>query len=111
MFIADVLSVPVRSGFFVDDQVAIRAGAVHDGFTYGGNPVTAGFRSIRQPGEGVSVMLLLDDGQIAHGDCAAVQYAGVGGRDRVFAAADAVDVIDRHLAPLLRGVEVTDFRS
>jgi methylaspartate ammonia-lyase len=111
MVIADVLSVPVRSGFFSDDQAAIRAGAVHDGFIYRGRPATAGFRSIRQPGEAVSVLLLLDDGQIAHGDCAAVQYSGVGGRAPVFLAGPALDAIERHVAPLLRGRELTTFRD
>jgi methylaspartate ammonia-lyase len=111
MVIADVLSVPVRSGFFSDDQAAIRAGAVHDGFIYRGRPATAGFRSIRQPGEAVSVLLLLDDGQIAHGDCAAVQYSGVGGRAPVFLAGPAVDAIERHVAPVLRGRELTTFRD
>jgi len=111
MHIADVLSVPVRSGFFVDDQAAIRAGATHDGFTYRGRPATAGFRTIRQPGEAVSVLLLLDDGQVAHGDCAAVQYSGVGGRASVFLAGPAVATIERHVAPLLRGRELTTFRD
>jgi methylaspartate ammonia-lyase len=76
MFISEVLCVPVRSGFFADDQAAILKGAVHDGFGY--------------TGEAVSVMLVLDDGQIGHGDCAAVQYSGVGGRDVVFDSAVAV---------------------
>ena len=111
MFISDVVPVAVRSGFFADDQAAIRAGAEHDGFTYTGTPVTPGFRAIRQPGEAVSVMLALDDGQVAYGDCAAVQYSGVGGRDGLFDAARAVDTIVGHVAPLLRGAAVTDFRA
>jgi methylaspartate ammonia-lyase len=111
MVIRDVLCVPVRSGFFVDDQAAILAGAGHDGFTYVGNPATPGFSSIRQAGEAVSVMLLLDDGQVAYGDCAAVQYSGVGGRDRVFDAKAAIEDIERHVVPMLRGREIMDFRS
>jgi methylaspartate ammonia-lyase len=111
MVIADVVSVPIRSGFFADDQAAIRAGATHDGFTYSGRPVTAGFRTIRQPGEAVSLLLLLDDGQIAHGDCAAVQYSGVGGRGSAFLAGPAVDAIEHHVAPVLRGRELTTFRD
>ena len=75
MLITDVLAVPVRSGFFTDDQAAIALGARHDGATYVGAPVTPGFRSIRQAGEAVSVLLVLDDGRVAHGDCAAVQYS------------------------------------
>ena len=104
MVITDVLAVPVRAGFFADDQAAIRAGAVHDGFTYAGVPLTPGFRAIRQPGEAVSVLLLLDDGQVAHGDCAAVQYSGVGGRDAALPrGASLRSMIERHVAPLLRG--------
>jgi methylaspartate ammonia-lyase len=110
MIITDVLAVPIRSGFFVDDQAAIGDGATHDGFTYAGTPVTSGFRAIRQAGEAVSVLLLLDDGQVAHGDCAAVQYSGVGGRDAVFNADAAASMIERHVAPLLRGTPVAGFR-
>jgi methylaspartate ammonia-lyase len=111
MIITDVLAVPVRSGFFVDDQAAIQNGATHDGFTYTGSAVTAGFSAIRQAGEAVSVLLLLDDGQVAYGDCAAVQYSGVGGRDAVFDAEAAATTIERHVAPLLRGTPVAGFRS
>jgi methylaspartate ammonia-lyase len=111
MLITDVLCVPVRSGFFADDQAAIRAGREHDGFTYAGDPVTPGFRAVRQAGEAVSVMLLLEDGRTAHGDCAAVQYSGVGGRDAVFGAAEAVEVIDREVAPMLRGRKIDGFRG
>jgi methylaspartate ammonia-lyase len=111
MLISAVLPVAVRSGFFADDQAAIRSGAGHDGFTYVGPPVTPGFRAIRQPGEAVSVMLALDDGQVAYGDCAAVQYSGVGGRDGLLDAAQAIGLIKRHVTPLLRGTALTDFRS
>ncbi len=111
MIITDVLCVPARAGFFVDDQSAIRAGAVRDGFRYTGAAVTPGFRTIRQPGEAVSILLLLEDGQVAHGDCAAVQYSGVGGRDAVFDAAEACDILERHVAPLLRRQAITTFRE
>ncbi|MGB4135209.1 MAG: methylaspartate ammonia-lyase [Microbacterium sp.] len=109
--IRDVLAVPVRTGFFTDDQAAILAGAEHDGLTYVGEPRTAGFRAIRQPGEAVSVLLVLDDGQVAHGDCAAVQYAGVGGRDPVLSATAAAAEIERTVAPLLRGRMLDGFRG
>jgi methylaspartate ammonia-lyase len=111
MKIVEVLAVPVRAGFFADDQAAILGGAVRDGATYRGAPVTPGFRAVRQAGEAVSVMLLLEDGQVAHGDCAAVQYSGVGGRDAVFDSASAAALIREHVAPLLREHELADFRS
>ena len=111
MKIIEVLAVPVRTGFFADDQAAILAGAKREGGAYVGAPVTPGFRAVRQAGEAVSVMLVLDDGQVAHGDCASVQYSGVGGRDAVFDSALATTIISEHIAPLLRGHEITAFRS
>jgi methylaspartate ammonia-lyase len=109
--ILDLLTVPVRGGFFVDDQAAIRAGAVHDGFAYRGAPLTPGFTAIRQPAEALSVLLLLDDGSVAQGDCAASQYSGVGGRDPVFDADAAARDIERYLRPLLVGSDITSFRE
>ncbi|MDQ1577587.1 MAG: methylaspartate ammonia-lyase [Microbacteriaceae bacterium] len=111
MRIVDVITVPVRTGFYADDQAAIRAGAAHDGFRYLGDPVTPGFTSIRQPGEALSVMLLLEDGSVEYGDCAAVQYSGAGGRDPLFSSVRAAEQIAVHVAPLLRGRELTSFRE
>jgi methylaspartate ammonia-lyase len=108
MRVADVLAVPVLAGFFFDDQLAIRAGAGHDGFDYTGEPRTPGFRRVRQPGEAVSVLLLLDDGGVEFGDCAAVQYSGAGGRDPLFAARDAVTAVEQVVAPALRGTDLTE---
>jgi len=106
MRIADVLAVPVRSGFFFDDQLAIRAGAGHDGFDYMGEPRIPGFRRVRQPGEAVSVLLLLDDGGVEFGDCAAVQYSGAGGRDPLFTAQDAVAAVEEVVGPALRDTDL-----
>ena len=103
MRVLDVLAVPVRAGFFFDDQLAIREGAGHDGFGYAGQPRTPGFRRVRQPAEAVSVLLLLDDGGTEFGDCAAVQYSGAGGRDPLFTAHDAVAAVRDVVAPALRG--------
>jgi methylaspartate ammonia-lyase len=109
--VTDVLAVPVRAGFFADDQAAIRAGAAHDGFGYAGAPLTPGFTSIRQPGEAVSVLLVLADGSVEFGDCAAVQYSGAGGRDPVLSAERAAADVRAHVAPRLTGTDVTGFRA
>jgi methylaspartate ammonia-lyase len=112
MRIVDVLAVPLQAGFFFDDQLAIRAGAGRDGFDYTGEPRIPGFRRVRQPGEAVSVLLLLDDGGVEFGDCAAVQYSGAGGRDPLFAARDAVAAVEAVVAPALRGTDLADgFRT
>jgi methylaspartate ammonia-lyase len=111
MKIVKVLTAPARAGFFADDQAAIRAGAEHDGFGYAGSPVTPGFSAIRQPGEALAVLLLLEDGSVAHGDCAAVQYSGAGGRDPLFSATAARREVDEHVAPILVGAELDSFRA
>ncbi len=111
MKIVDVVCAPGRTGFFFDDQKAIKSGAVSDGAAYIGTPVTPGFKSIRQAGESISVMLVLEDGQIAWGDCAAVQYSGAGGRDPLFLAEDFIPVIDKYIKPALVGKEADNFRE
>ncbi len=95
-----------RTGFFFDDQRAIKKGAKSDGSAYVGQPVTEGFKAVRQAGESISVMIVLEDGQIAYGDCAAVQYSGAGGRDPLFLAEDFIPVIMDHVAPMLEGKAV-----
>jgi len=111
MKIVDVICSPGRSGFFFDDQKAVKTTAVADGNSYSGAPVTEGFRSVRQPGESISVMFVLEDGQIAHGDCCAVQYSGAGGRDPLFLADDYMSTIERAVKPVLVGRELSTFRE
>jgi methylaspartate ammonia-lyase len=100
-----------RTGFFFDDQRAIKKGAAADGASYSGEPVTPGFTAVRQAGESVSVMLILEDGQTAFGDCAAVQYSGAGGRDPLFLARDFIPVIEKDILPALVGKEISGFRK
>ncbi len=111
MKIIDVVCSAGRTGFYFDDQRAIKQGAGHDGVFYVGAPVTDGFTAVRQAGESISVMLVLEDGQVAYGDCAAVQYSGAGGRDPLFLAKDFIPVIDKYIKPQLVGKEADDFRS
>ena len=111
MKIIDVICSAGRTGFYFDDQRAIKQGADHDGVFYVGNPVTEGFTAVRQAGESISVMLVLEDGQVAFGDCAAVQYSGAGGRDPLFLAKDFIPVIDKYIKPQLVGKEADNFRE
>lgn len=111
MKIIDVICSKGRTGFFFDDQRAIKKSAVPDGATYKGEPITPGFTAVRQAGEAISVMLILEDGQIAYGDCAAVQYSGAGGRDPLFLAEDFIPVIEKYIIPILKGRELNSFRE
>lgn len=100
-----------RTGFYFDDQRAIKNGTINDGSTYIGEPVTEGFTRIRQSGESISVMLILENNQIAFGDCAAVQYSGAGGRDPLFLAKDFIPIIEKEVSPKLVGREITTFKE
>lgn len=110
MKIIDVVCSAGKTGFYFDDQRAIKAGAGHDGMFYLGDAVTPGFETIRQSGESISVQLILEDGQVAFGDCAAVQYSGAGGRDPLFLAKDFIPVIEKEIAPKLIGRDLENFK-
>ena len=110
MKIKDVILTKSYTGFFFDDQMAIKGGAKVDGFRYIGEPKTEGFSKIRIPGEAVSIQLLLEDDLVAVGDCAAVQYSGAGGRDPLFLADQFIPFIEEYIKPLLIGEDVTFFR-
>lgn len=95
------------TGFYFDDQAAIKHGAGHDGLFYVGDVETEGFTAIRQAGESIGVQLILDDGQVALGECAAVQYSGAGGRDPLFLAEDFIPFMEENIVPDLEGREIT----
>jgi len=111
MRIVDVVTSCGRTGFYFDDQRAIKKGAKADGNYYHGEPVTPGFTSIRQAGESLTVMLIMDDGQIGYGDCCAVQYSGAGGRDPLFLAQEFQDEVERVIKPVLMNRELTSFKT
>ncbi|HMB51640.1 MAG TPA: methylaspartate ammonia-lyase, partial [Natronoarchaeum rubrum] len=68
-----------------------------------------GFERIREAGEALTVELELDDGTLATGDCAAVQYSGAGGRDPLFRAADYRPVVEGPVAEALVGSNPAEF--
>lgn len=99
------------TGFYTDDKLAILKDAPQDGFIYKGKPLTPGFRMIRQPGESVLVLFLLEDGQVALGDCAGTQYSGSGGREAPFTAEASIPLMEEHVVPRLVGRDITRFRE
>jgi methylaspartate ammonia-lyase len=99
------------SAFYFDDQAAVKSGAKQDGFIYQGKPITDGFSSVRQAGECVSVLLHLENGLIAQGDCIAVQYSGAGGRDPVFLADTYLDFLKTKITQHLLDRRVDTFLS
>ncbi len=109
MKIIRALFMPGHSAFYFDDQQAIKSGAVQNGFTYTGSAQTPGFQQVRQPGQCISVLLELENGNFAKGDCVAVQYSGAGGRDPMFDARRYLPMLEDLVAPLLVGRNVKTF--
>lgn len=111
MKVIQVICAPGRSGYMHRDLLAIKAGAKQDGMIFHGPTVTPGFRKIVEPATVISVMLVLEDGQIAFGDCADVILAGVAGRDPVFNAADHMEVMQGPVADALSGRDISTFKA
>jgi methylaspartate ammonia-lyase len=109
MRIDRVRATPGVAAFYSDDQRAIKDDAERNGFAYDGDPVTDGFDRIRRPGEALLVELDLSDGTAVRGDCAAVQYAGAGGRDPPLSPEAARSVVEGDLADRLVGLDPADF--
>ncbi|MGB9857218.1 MAG: methylaspartate ammonia-lyase [Dictyoglomaceae bacterium] len=99
------------SGFYFDDQRAIKAGAREDGFAYRGVPLTPGYETVRQKGESLSIIFILEDGDFAYGDCAAIQYSGAGGREPLFRARDFLEILDKKIFPFLLEKEWKSFKE
>ncbi len=111
MKIANVVYAVGQSGYMHRDLMAIKAGATPDGFIFHGNPVLPGYEKIVEAGTIISVMLALDDGQIAFGDCADVILAGAAGRARVFKAKEHIGFLENDIKPRLLGRSVRSFRE
>ncbi len=112
MKIKDVICAAGRSGYMHRDLLAIKSGTgIPNGSLYEGKPMSPGFTRIIEPATIISVMLVLEDGQIAFGDCADVILAGVAGRDPAFNAAPHMDYMRGEVADALRGRDVSTFKS
>ena len=112
MKVKDVICAAGRSGYMHRDLLAIKSGkAKPNGSLYEGPPMSPGFTRIIEPATIISIMLVLEDGQIAFGDCADVILAGVAGRDPAFNAKDHMDTVRGAVADALRGRDVSTFRE
>src|SRR5215217_8238208 len=112
MKVKEVICASGRSGYMHRDLLAIKAGkAKPNGSLYEGEPMSPGFTRIIEPATIISIMLVLEDGQIAFGDCADVILAGVAGRDPAFNAKGHIDYVRTEVADALRGRDVSRFRE
>jgi len=110
MKIQDVVYSVGRSGFMNKDLAAIKGGAKPNGSIYDGTPVLPGFKRVMQPGIIISVMLVLEDGSIAFGDCADVILTGIAGRDPLFREEDHIDFLKTDMRDFLVGKDLSAFR-
>ena len=94
MRIRDVVYAVGRSGYVNKDLVAVKQGAKQNGMVYEGPPATPGYKRIVQPGAIISVMLILENGSVAIGECADVIFSGLAGRDPLFAPADHLPMLE-----------------
>ena len=94
MRIQKAIAIPALGGYYNEDLKAIRSGAKPDGMFFSDPPQSPGFRSIRQPSEASSILLILDDQQVAFGDALSVDYAAAGGRSGPFSAEQQVPLLN-----------------
>ncbi|MGD8998001.1 MAG: hypothetical protein PVH80_07815, partial [Anaerolineae bacterium] len=106
-----VLAVPAVGAHYYTDLAALQDSPIPLSDPYTANPVSPGFRRVREVAEAVSVGLVLTDKRVAWGDCVGVAYSGKAGRDPVFRAASGLGAIHRRVLPALEGREITTFRE
>jgi methylaspartate ammonia-lyase len=118
-YIERVLAVPAVGAGYYDDLAALQAEHVPLPLRFTAEPVTPGFRAVREVAEVVSVGLVLDESpptpghgaRVVWGDCVAVAYGAKSGRDPLFRAEDGLVTVRRVVAPALQGRELTSFRA
>ncbi|RYY93634.1 MAG: methylaspartate ammonia-lyase [Comamonadaceae bacterium] len=111
MKIGDVVFVAGLSGYFNKDLLAVKAGAKANGTFLEGKPLTPGYTQIVQAGSIISVMLVLEDGSVAIGECADVIFSGLAGRDPLFIPAEHLPTLESVVRPWLVGRDVGAFRA
>lgn len=105
--ITRVLTVPALGGYFFDDHNALQAKAISPPERYLAEPVTPGFNRVREPAEALSIGLVLEDGQVAWGDCVSVEFGGKAGRFPLFRSREGTAAAERYLLPLLEGQDTS----
>jgi len=111
MRIKQVIFSDGRSGYYNRDFVALQAAPVANGAFYDAEPVTPGYHAIVQPGQCVCVVLVLENGAVALGDCVDVILAGLGGRFPPFDAKDHFAAFESEIRSFLAGLDVSSFAA
>jgi methylaspartate ammonia-lyase len=110
MRIVKLLASEGVGGSYCTDQDAIAGGAPVDGLFVRGKPVLPGFRTCRDVASAVCLQLVLEDGQVAHGDGTSLVYPGRAGADPPFEAAELIPIAEGPVAKFLVGQSVDQYR-
>lgn len=109
MYIADAFVTAGVGGYYFEDYSAIKKGVKKDGFFLIGDPVTKWHKKVRLPGESMSIVVVLNNGSIAYGDCVAIQYSGIVGRDPILLSHIYKPIVEKYVLPFLIGKNLNNF--
>ncbi|KAL4877799.1 Methylaspartate ammonia-lyase C-terminus-domain-containing protein [Aspergillus karnatakaensis] len=99
------------SGYFVKDLAAVRKSPSYDPLIDNIAPCTPGFNQVVQPGQVISILLHLPNGQVAVGDCVDVIFSGAANRDPLFIASEHLPLLQSVVQPWLLNCDITHFRA
>ena len=110
MKIIDINYFPIVAGWYCDDKQALEQGFVKsEYYLMTGNPITKGFKKVREVGTGLGVSIKLENQRVYYGDGTSVTYAGAGGRDQLFRYEDYAEYCLSVLNKLLLNKDTDDF--
>ena len=110
MKIIDINYFPIVAGWYCDDKQALEQGFVKsEYYLMTGNPITKGFKKVREVGTGVGVSIKLENQRVYYGDGTSVTYAGAAGRDQLFRYEDYADYCQSVVNKLLLYKDIEDF--
>ena len=110
MKIIDVKYFPIVAGWYCDDKEALEQGLVKsEYYLMTGNPITQGFKKVREVGTGIGVSIKLENQRVYYGDGTSVTYAGAAGRDQLFRYEDYADYCKSVVNKLLLNKDTKDF--
>lgn len=109
--ITEVLTVPGVGAGYQEDAAAFQGDRPPRGERFRAAAVTPGFCAAREVAETLSVGLVLDDGRVAWGDCAAAASGDALDGAPLFRAVDGQAAIRQTVAPALEGTVLSTFRE
>jgi methylaspartate ammonia-lyase len=109
--ITTIITIPTQGADYHQDQIALHTKSIDFSKRFRIKGQTPGFRTISEPSETLSIGLVLDNGRIAWGECAAPSFSIIAGRDPVFRSALAEETVRSVIEPVLAGKDIGQFRS